>query len=128
MGFKKRKIKLRDKKLLEQNDLKKNIMTTKLKDKNLTSWDDHLDKKYGKKGSMTREKYEEDFETFKIGVLIQEARKRQHLTQEELAIKVGTTKNYISRIENNASDIRLTTLMRIIREGLGGRLKFSVDI
>jgi DNA-binding XRE family transcriptional regulator len=103
-------------------------MTTKLKDKNLTSWDDHLDKKYGKKGSMTREKYEEDFETFKIGVLIQEARKRQHLTQEELAIKVGTTKNYISRIENNASDIRLTTLMRIIREGLGGRLKFSIDI
>jgi HTH-type transcriptional regulator / antitoxin HipB len=103
-------------------------MKTKLKDKNLTSWDDHLDKKYGKKGSKAREKYEEDFETFKIGVLIQEARKRQNLTQEELAVKVGTTKNYISRIENNASDIRLTTLMRIIREGLGGRLKFSVDI
>ena len=103
-------------------------MTTKTKGKNLTSWDDHLDKKYGKPGTKTREKYEEEFETFKIGVLIQEARKKQNLTQEELAHRVGTTKNYISRIENNASDIRLTTLMRIIREGLGGRLTFSVDV
>lgn len=95
---------------------------------NLTSWDDHLDKKYGKTGTLTREKYEQEFEAFKIGVLIQEARKKQHLTQEQLAEKVGTTKNYISRIENNASDIRLSTLMRIIREGLGGHLKLSVDI
>ena len=103
-------------------------MKTKIKNMNLNSWDDHLEKKYGKKGTSAREKYEEEFEAFKIGVLIQEARKRQHLTQHELAIKEETTKNYISRIENNASDIRLTTLMRIIREGLGGKLKFSIDI
>lgn len=95
---------------------------------NLTSWDDHLDNKYGKPGTLTREKYEQEFEAFKIGVLIQEARKKQHLTQGQLAEKVGTTKNYISRIENNASDIRLSTLMRIVREGLGGQLKLSVDI
>ena len=96
--------------------------------KDLSSWDDHLDKKYGKPGTATREKYEQEFEAFKIGVLIQEARKKQHLTQEQLAEKVGTTKNYISRIENNASDIRLSTLMRIISVGLGGHLKLSVDI
>jgi HTH-type transcriptional regulator / antitoxin HipB len=95
---------------------------------NLTSWDDHLDNKYGKSGTPTREKYEQEFEAFKIGVLIQEARKKQHLTQKQLAEKVGTTKNYISRIENNASDIRLSTLMRIINEGLGGHLKLSVEI
>lgn len=95
---------------------------------NLTSWDDHLDKKYGKPKTPTREKYEQEFEAFKIGVLIQEARKKQHLTQKQLAEKVGTTKNYISRIENNASDIRLSTLMRIISEGLGGHLKLSLDI
>ncbi len=94
----------------------------------LVSWDDHLDNKYGKKGTPARDKYEEGFENFKLGVLIQEARKRQNLTQEELALKCGTTKNYISRIENNASDIRLSTLMRIIREGLGGHLKLSVEI
>ncbi len=96
--------------------------------KKLTSFDDHLDEQYGKIGTETREKFEEEFETFRIGVLIQEARKKQQLTQQELAEKVGTTKNYISRIENNASDIRLSTLMRIVREGLGGSLKLSVDI
>ena len=94
----------------------------------LISWDDHLDRKYGKLGTPSRDKYEEDFENFKIGVLIQEARKQQNLTQEELALKCGTTKNYISRIENNASDIRLSTLMRIIREGLGGQLKLNLEI
>ena len=99
-----------------------------MKTNKLTNWDDHLDNKYGKVGTSTRDKYEEEFEAFKIGVLIQEARKKKNLTQEELAQKVGTTKNYISRIENNASDIRLSTLMRIIRDGLGGHLKFSVDI
>ena len=100
----------------------------KTENSNLISWDDHLDKKYGTVGTESREKYEEEFEAFKIGVLIQEARKKQQLTQEQLAQKVGTTKNYISRIENNASDIRLSTLMRIIREGLGGHLKLSVDL
>ncbi|KAF5055145.1 helix-turn-helix protein [anaerobic digester metagenome] len=94
---------------------------------NLVSWDDHLDNKYGRVGTPTRDKYEEEFENFKIGILIQEARKQQNMTQEELALKCGTTKNYISRIENNASDIRLSTLMRIIREGLGGHLKVSLE-
>ncbi len=98
------------------------------KQNDIVDWDDHLDHKYGKKGTPVREQYEEEFEAFKIGVLIQEARKKQNMTQKELALRVGTTKNYISRIENNASDIRLTTLMKIIREGLGGHLtlKFSV--
>ncbi len=96
--------------------------------KNITSWDDHIDKKYGKKGTKTRNEFDEGFEAFKIGVLIQEARKKQHLTQKELAEKVGTTKNYISRIENNASDIRLSTLIRIIRDGLGGNLNLSFDL
>ncbi|MCD6089987.1 MAG: helix-turn-helix transcriptional regulator [Bacteroidales bacterium] len=97
-------------------------------DNNITSFDSHLDNNYGKIGSEKRDAFEEEFETFKIGVLIQEARKRQHLTQAELAEKVGTTKNYISRIENNASDIRLSTLMRIIKDGLGGSLKLSLDL
>ena len=95
---------------------------------NLTSWDDHLDNKYGQVGTSTRDKFEEGFESFKIGVLLQEARKKRQMTQQELAEKVGTTKNYISRIENNASDIRLSTLMRIIREGFGGQLKLSLEI
>ena len=47
-------------------------MTTKNK---ITSWDAHLDNKYGKRGSDKREEFQENFEAFKIGVLIQEARK-----------------------------------------------------
>ena len=102
-------------------------MQTKGKPK-LVPWESHLDKKYGKKGTASRNKFEEEFEAFKIGVLLQEARKQQNLTQEELAQKVGTTKNYISRIENDASDIKLSTLLRIIREGLGGSLKLTFDL
>jgi HTH-type transcriptional regulator/antitoxin HipB len=94
---------------------------------NLTSFEDHLESQYGKRGTALREEYEEGFEAFKFGALLQELRKEKGLTQEELALKCGTTKNYISRIENNASDIRLSTLMRIIREGFGGQLKFNVD-
>ena len=95
--------------------------------KNLTSFEDHLDKQYGKRGTVKREKYEEGFEAFKLGVMIQELRKEQGMTQEQLADKCGTTKTYISRIENDASDIRLSTLMRIIREGLGGHLRLRVE-
>lgn len=96
--------------------------------KNLTSFADHLDSQYGKRGTETREKYEEGFEAFKLGTMLQELRKEQGLTQEQLAERCGTTKTYISRIENNASDIRLSTLMRIIREGLGRHLKLTVDL
>jgi DNA-binding XRE family transcriptional regulator len=94
---------------------------------NLTSFADHLDMQFGKKGTETRDKYEEEFETFKLGTMLQELRKEKGMTQEQLAQKCGTTKTYISRIENNSSDIRLATLMRIIREGFGGHLSLRVD-
>ena len=93
---------------------------------NLTSFEDHLDQQYGIIGTPEREKFEEGFEAFKLGVMIQELRKENGLTQEQLADKCGTTKTYISRIENNASDIRLSTLMRIVREGFGRHLKLSI--
>jgi HTH-type transcriptional regulator / antitoxin HipB len=98
------------------------------KQNKIVNWDTHLDRKYGKRGTASREKYAEEFESFKLGVLIQEARKKQHLTQEDLAMRIGSTNNYISRIENDASDIRLTTLMRIVREGLGGHLTLTFSV
>tara|TARA_R110001592_G_C12843777_1_gene721145 strand:+ start:405 stop:707 length:303 start_codon:yes stop_codon:yes gene_type:complete len=99
-------------------------MTSKTK---IVDFDDHLNQEYGVKGTEKREAFEEGFEAFKLGAMLQELRKNQGMTQEQLAQKCGTTKTYISRIENNASDIRLSTLMRIIREGLGGHLKLSVE-
>ena len=95
--------------------------------KDLSSFESHLDNQYGKRGEAVREQYEQEFEAFRLGVMLQEMRKEQGLTQEQLATKCGTTKTYISRIENNASDIRLSTLMRIIQDGFGGQLKLSVD-
>ena len=100
----------------------------KKESKNLTSFKDHLDRQYGKRGTVKREKYEEGFEAFNLGVMIQQLRKDNGMTQKQLAEKCVTTKTYISRIENNASDIRLSTLMRIISEGFGGHLRLSVDI
>lgn len=95
---------------------------------NLTSFANHLDLQYGKEGTDEREKFEEGFEAFKLGVLLHELRKEKGLTQEQLAEKCGTTKDNISRIENDTSDIRLSVIMKIIREGFGRHLKFSIDI
>jgi DNA-binding XRE family transcriptional regulator len=93
---------------------------------NLTSFSKHLDEQYGKRGTPIRDHYESEFEAFKLGVMIQQLRERKNLTQEQLAQRCGTSKSYISRIENNASDIRVSTLIRIIKEGLGAQLKFRV--
>ncbi len=95
---------------------------------NLTTLDQILDKKYGKKGQAKREHWEQQFEAFRLGVLLEEARTKLGMTQEELADKCGTNKSYISRIENNSSDIRLSTLMKIIQQGLGGHLKLTLEI
>ena len=98
----------------------------KTKKNKIVRFEDHLDKEYGKRGTAKREKYEQGFESFKLGVMLQDLRKQKKMTQEQLAEKCGTTKTYISRIENDASDIRLSTLLRIIREGLGGQINISI--
>ena len=98
----------------------------KVSNKNVTTLDEILDKKYGQPGTKEREQWEQEFEIFRLGVLIEEARKKLGMTQEELAEKCGTNKSYISRIENNASDIRLSTLMKIIQQGFGGQLKLTL--
>ena len=89
----------------------------------LIDFDEYIEEKYGKRGKPKREKWENGFELFKIGFLLEEARNSRGMTQEELAAKCGTNKSYISRIENDASDIKLSTLIKIIRDGLGGELK-----
>ena len=100
----------------------------KKENKNITTLDEILDTKYGHRGTETREEWEQEFEVFRLGVLLEEARKKLGMTQEELAEKCGTNKSYISRIENNSSDIRLSTLMKIIQQGLGGHLKLTLQL
>ena len=96
--------------------------------KNTTTLDEILDKKYGEKGNPKREEWEQQFEAFRLGALLEEARTKLGMTQEQLAEKCGTNKSYISRIENDASDIRLSTLMKIIQKGLGGHLKLTLQV
>jgi DNA-binding XRE family transcriptional regulator len=62
----------------------------------------------------------------KIGRLIRESRMRSGLSQQELAIKSGTTRNYISRIENDRSDIEIATLRKIVETGLGKQLDVRI--
>jgi ribosome-binding protein aMBF1 (putative translation factor) len=83
---------------------------------------------YGKRGTSKREKLEEGYKTFKIGALIHEARLEKGMTQEELAKKCGTTKSYISRIENNIKEVRISTLQKIVELGFGGQLQLSIKL
>lgn len=62
----------------------------------------------------------------KIGKMIKENRLKSGLTQQELALKSGTTRTYISRIENERSDIELGTLKKIIEAGLGKKIEISI--
>jgi ribosome-binding protein aMBF1 (putative translation factor) len=92
------------------------------------SLDSFKDKHYGEIGTSKRDQLEDDYENFKIGAMILEARKEKGLTQDELAKKIGSTKSYISKIENNLKEVRLSTLKKIIELGLGGQLNLTIRL
>ena len=100
----------------------------KMKKDNILTLEQFKDKHYGKRGTSKREKLEEGYENFRIGALIHEARIVKGLTQEELAEKVGTTKSYISKIENDVKEVRISTLQKIVEIGLGGHLQLSIRL
>lgn len=95
---------------------------------NLITLEEFKERNYGKRGSKKRDELEAGYESFKIGALIHEARIQKGMTQEELAEKVGTTKSYISKIENNLKETRISTLQKIIELGFGGRLELKIKL
>lgn len=95
---------------------------------NLKTLDQFVDEQYGKRGVDKREKFEKGYEAFKLGFLIQQARLEKGLTQQELAEKCGTNKGYISKVENNLKEIRISTLQKIVELGLGGHLELSIKL
>ncbi|WP_254562962.1 helix-turn-helix domain-containing protein [Dyadobacter diqingensis] len=100
-----------------------------MKTKNNTiSLSQFKDEHYGKSGTSKRDDLEAGYESFKIGALIHEARLQKGLTQDQLAAKVGTTKSYISKIENNVKEVRFSTLQRIVELGLDGQLQLSIKL
>jgi ribosome-binding protein aMBF1 (putative translation factor) len=93
---------------------------------NLKGLDQFVEEQYGKRGASKREKLEKGYQEFKLGAMIHEARLEKGLTQEELAERCGTNKAYISKVENNVKDVRISTLQKIIEVGLGGKLQLSI--
>jgi HTH-type transcriptional regulator/antitoxin HipB len=94
----------------------------------LKTLDKFIEENYGKRGTAKREKFEKGYEEFRLGMLIQQARIERGLTQEQLAEKCGTNKGYISKIENDIKEVRLSTLRKIVEFGLGGKLELSIKL
>ncbi len=95
---------------------------------NIKTWDEIKDEIYGKKGTERRDELERDFEAFKIGILLRQAREKRKLTQEQLGKIVNKKRAYISRVENDGSNITLKTLFDIVEKGLGGKLHISIEL
>lgn len=100
---------------------RKKIILDKVR--NYPTMNETLDKKYGEEGTASREKFTEQAQAFFTGRLIEDARKNAHLTQDELAKRVGSNKSYISRIENGKTEPKVSTFYRI-----ASALGLSVDL
>ena len=92
------------------------------------SWDNIKDKIYGKKGTERRDELEREVEPFKIGLLLRKAREEKQLTQEQLGEIIDKNRTYISRVENNGSNLTLKTLFDIVEKGLGGKVRISIEV
>ncbi len=103
-------------------------MKKKTKEMETKSWKDIKDNVYGKKGTERRDELDRDFESFKIGLLLRNAREEKNLTQEQLGVLIDKKRTYISRVENNGSNLTLKTLFDIVEKGLGGKVNISIEI
>ena len=92
------------------------------------SWKEIKDNVYGTKGTPRRDKLDREFETFKVGLLLKKAREEKHLTQEQLAQLVDKKRTYISRVENDGSNMTLKTLYDIVEKGLGGKVRIQIEV
>ncbi len=95
---------------------------------NTKTWSEIKDTVYGEKGTDRRDELERSFESFKIGLLLKKAREEKKLTQQELGDILNKKRAYISRVENNGSNLTLKTLFDIVEKGLGGKVKISIDL
>ncbi len=103
-------------------------METKNNNNNISTWSDIKDKVYGEKGTERRDNLEREAESFKIGLMLKKARESKNMTQEELGQIIDKKRTYISRIENNGSNMTLSTLFDIVERGLGGKVNISIEI
>lgn len=103
-------------------------MKTENSNKDISTWSQIKDQVYGKKGTERRDNLEREAESFRIGLLLKKARESRNMTQEELGQIIDKKRTYISRVENNGSNITLSTLFEIVEKGLGGKVNISIDV
>jgi DNA-binding XRE family transcriptional regulator len=84
------------------------------------------DKYIGKKGTVRRESFEEELRLDVLGQTIKKIRKKRHLTQSELGELVGVQKSQISKVENNLTDARFATILKVFK-ALDLKIKFNVE-
>lgn len=96
--------------------------------KDIKTWTQVKDEVFGEIGEPKRDEIEREVEAFKIGLLLRKAREEKKLTQAELANLVDKKREYISRIENNGSNMTLKTLYDIVEKGLGGKVTISIEV
>ncbi len=89
---------------------------------NIKNFDQLIELEHGKIGTESRNDYEERAQMFIVSEMLKEARLQANMTQEELALRAGTKKSYISKIENAKGNIQLSTLIRIFEKGLNRKV------
>ncbi len=91
------------------------------------SFEEVKDRYLGKRGTEKREKYEYELRLDLIGEAIKKARKERNLTQEQLGKLVGVQKAQISKIENNLTDARFETILKVFK-ALNAKINFNVEL
>jgi ribosome-binding protein aMBF1 (putative translation factor) len=83
---------------------------------------------YGKKGTDERDRIERELEALRIGFQIRNAREKKEMTQMELADRIAKKRSFVSKMENDGSNMTVKTLFDIVEHGLGGKLKIEVCV
>jgi DNA-binding XRE family transcriptional regulator len=89
--------------------------------------DEAKDKHLGEIGTDKRDKYEYELRLDLLGEMIKQARQERHLTQSQLGEMIGVQKSQISRIENNAKNVTIETILRVFR-ALKAKVNFNVEL
>lgn len=98
------------------------------KNKNIKTWSEIKNKVYGDNGTERRDQLEREVETLKIGLMLRQARESLNMTQEDLAKVIDKKRTYISRVENDGSNITLKTLFEIVEKGFGGKVSIGIEL
>jgi DNA-binding XRE family transcriptional regulator len=91
----------------------------------IVDYDAVLDERFGKEGTPSRIAAEEKAYAFYTGQIIEDARKKAHITQAELARRIGSDRAYISRVESGKTEPKISTFYRIMN-AIGCRIEYSM--